>query len=278
MAVEEILRNIEACNCVDANGVRVDRWHPDVIAAVNYREFFYRDMPDERLYIPLRVKPFKFWHRTDSMYFQFAENERRKQHEAACVDASKRNLPPPAPLTYRSNKELESYSSLSELLFALHWRWSEDPQAESRGVLLLSQSGAGKTAACWKAFYDCLFAAGANAVNGTSSQPDLRQYLPCWLSLNYVPKSGTQKQAMLELLARTAGILKPTDQIYSRIERYLRTGPPLLLFADLNAAPADARQQFATLFAQFRKNSESTATGWSLPTVRLMLRKAPCAN
>ncbi|MCA9042241.1 MAG: hypothetical protein KDA65_17950 [Planctomycetaceae bacterium] len=247
LAVEEILRNIEACNCVDANGVRVDRWHPDVIAAVNYREFFYRDMPDERIYIPLRVSPAGNLHLTDSLTFNryHAEYvERASAYRARHQDSEGTKIPFPPP----QDEEFDSYPDLSVLIYELNRRWQEAPNTEQRGILLLSQSGAGKTSACWKAFYDCLYDITGDRV----SFPMLSGFLPSWLSLDVVSEDVDPVEMVLDQIAITA-TGSTSKRLRNKISRYLKTGPPLLMFADLNPVSEKRQLPLAHAFSGFQK-------------------------
>jgi hypothetical protein len=121
-------------------------------------------------------------------------------------------------------------AELTDLLARLRQR----PAGVPPGVLLRTRSGAGKTVAGRKAFWDCLHGAA----------PPLAGYLPCWLGPvvpgpEHFPVRAGPEAAVLGLLFRAATVngthaerLRPLG---SRLAPLLQHGPPLLLFVDLNA-------------------------------------------
>ena len=124
------------------------------------------------------------------------------------------------------------------------------PPRGAAGVLLAARSGAGKTAAGIKAFRDCI------VVPRGADQPPLNGRLPVRLSLSSKTPilSAFRSQAVRdlaaakrdagqvdspviveELLLEAAGLDAPLESL----QQWLRYGPPLLLFVDLNAADND---------------------------------------
>lgn len=156
------------------------------------------------------------------------------------------------------------------------------PEPDQSHIVLTTRTGAGKTVACWKAFFDCLFPDPAR-----SNVPMLEHYVPCWLrspadgavdelvdrarrerSLGYVVDS--HKLRLIVLLALASGLIEPAStgkQIAHAVEivrQYLTFGPNLLLFIDLNHVPQTDRVGLASAIAAFHdaNRSDKTAFGW----------------
>src|SRR5262249_52163105 len=131
------------------------------------------------------------------------------------------------------------------------------------GVVLAARSGAGKTIACRKAFLDCLTRPGRPS-------PPLAGWLPCWVGLG-VPLPEVSRLRQLMIQAQTPeeqqhvkdrqgdllqdggvieGLIGPAAELDGpapspRFRQWLRHGPPLLLFIDLNAAAPLDREVIA---------------------------------
>ena len=58
---------------------------------------------------------------------------------------------------------------------------AEPAQAIKRGIVLLARSGSGKTVACRKAFFDCLWP--ARYLQGGEWLEVQLPYIPCWVSV-----------------------------------------------------------------------------------------------
>ena len=171
-------------------------------------EFFENDRPEQRLWMPVRLRP------TGS--------------------------PPSGRL-----------DTLSDLL-------ADFKDRSSAGILLAARTGAGKTLAALKAFRDCFLPvpdyrlavdeAGCRAFR----PPPLAGYLPLWLPVTApVPVVGEMREAVAD--GRDPGKVASTqaDRLLGELmlaaagldacdwrcaKRWVTDGPPLLLFADLNAA------------------------------------------
>ncbi len=172
-------------------------------------EFFGREEPERRLYLPLALQP----------------------HPA---DADQPALP------------REYLTCLTEYLAR--------PPRGAPGVLLAARSGAGKTAAGVKAFRDCVVSARG------ADRPPLADRLPVRLRLSGLsavaatlanlrstadakPDAARRWAGQVdspiiveELLLDAAGLDAPPEVL----RQWLRHGPPLLLFLDLNTAESDA--------------------------------------
>ncbi len=204
-------------------------------AVLNLYDFFYRSTiddrgrrvplpnPDTRLYFPLPVRP--------------VGNPSRRD------------------------------ADLTALLRRLHG-------ADPRGVVLVTGSGAGKTVAARKAFLDCFLPPlEPPDLVGPPRPPPLAGFLPCWLRLNvdtpllrpqreeygrredddaedYRQKRREKARAPIveQLLLAAAGL-----PFTAPIESWLAHGPPLLLFADLNAADAFTRSVVGMALADFQR-------------------------
>ena len=122
-----------------------------------------------------------------------------------------------------------------------------------RGVLLTARSGAGKSTAMLKAYFDCL----------VGRDPQLGGWLPCYLrqlhsSRPPFAKARKDKAAdhemILDLLAEAARLPSPPSA--ERLEQWLRYSPPLLLFLDLNAAADALRLVLAEVIIRFQEHFE----------------------
>ncbi|MEQ8637459.1 NACHT domain-containing protein [Gimesia maris] len=141
---------------------------------------------------------------------------------------------------------------MSELLAAMHKEWQQDHYADQRGVLLISQSGGGKTTSCWKAFYDCLFSTPDDGSQAGKSRPVLNKFTPCWLSLDQsFEAEGKSTDVFQFLLNETEKPADPKEYQHVLI-RYLEQGPPLLIFADLNRVSPDRQDILAQAFKDFQ--------------------------
>ena len=141
-----------------------------------------------------------------------------------------------------------------------------DGAGDRRGVVLTTRSGAGKTVAARKAFFDCIFAPAGSA------RPPLADFLPCWLDLaeplgertalqqrrhDYQQGHGlaalqertTDDTVVLELLRQAS---RWTGALIEQVRDWVRYGPKLLLFADLNAADAPTQAVAARALAWFQ--------------------------
>ncbi|MDA0282181.1 MAG: hypothetical protein O3B86_02395, partial [Planctomycetota bacterium] len=125
-----------------------------------------------------------------------------------------------------------------------------DEQTDTRSVLLVARSGAGKTVAARKAFCDCVVA------DPTLGQPLLAGYLPCWIN---VDGTGTRdatdsrcpRPRLIEhLILRACGVEKQLDA--DALARWLdQPDLKLLLFFDLNAWAEKARDDVASDLIRF---------------------------
>jgi len=146
------------------------------------------------------------------------------------------------------------YPHFTDLLVELR-----DKQA-TQGVLLEACSGAGKTVAQRKAFFDCLRS------DTSGEPPPLEGYVPCVAKLNSElpaikevgdtesPEFKRQLEKLgldpvLQLLAQTAELQVSTNVI----RHWLDAGPPLLLFVDLNAFEEVARHVLAYSLRLFQQ-------------------------
>ena len=148
-----------------------------------------------------------------------------------------------------------------------------DEADDPRGVVLTTRSGAGKTVAARKAFFDCVFAQSLPGdVVGPPQPPPLAGFLPCWLDLAAPLADDTtlgrrrseyqqghdlaalqdrtgNDDVVLELLRHAGGW---TAARLEQVRAWVRYGPKLLLFADLNAADAATRAVAARALAHFQ--------------------------
>lgn len=147
-------------------------------------------------------------------------------------------------------------------------------------IVLTTRTGAGKTVACWKAFYDCLFP----DPRFSPDEPLLKDYVPCWLrtpagtrvddSLRRAfPELLRENETQDELIASLSHLRIPyllalaaslifdqseaseIRQAVYRVQKYLTDGPKLLLFIDLNHVAAEARPGLAHSIAQFHSST-----------------------
>ncbi|MEQ8637465.1 MAG: hypothetical protein RIC33_21615 [Gimesia maris] len=134
------------------------------------------------------------------------------------------------PVPLRNHSELSlRYKELSELLSDL------DQQGISQGIILVGDSGGGKTTALLKAMNDCLFAREHEEV------PLLNGFLPCRLQCDL---EELQPDDVLEqLLLYSARLPYDNYDYIKRVKKYLERGPKLLLLCDLNAVPLKNRNQ-----------------------------------
>jgi hypothetical protein len=151
------------------------------------REFFQRDLPDQRCYLPLSIK---------GAIGKFASLTALLKHLA----------------------DLE----------VIHLN-------AGKGVLLQSPTGTGKTLASLKAFRDCL---SVDIASG--EKPPLAGYLPVWLPVEAeYPEEGTDeeekaaKRLFFQLLLCAAGLTIGPAAL-AHVPGWVKYGPPLLIFVDLN--------------------------------------------
>jgi hypothetical protein len=130
--------------------------------------------------------------------------------------------------------EEQPYADLTTLLTAT--------AKSGRNVLLTARSGAGKSTAMLKAFFDCLEG---------RREPPLGGFLPCYLRrLNTSRKSADHKM-ILRLLAKALRL--PSQPTIRQLKQWLKYSPPLLLFMDLNAAPDELRLPLAEAIIRFQE-------------------------
>ncbi|WP_145362250.1 WD40 repeat domain-containing protein [Stratiformator vulcanicus] len=219
--------------------------------------YFYNDLPGEQLYLPLPLRA----ERSDAGAEQLLKDAK--------------------PHAERVNP------TLSAMLRHL------GETGDTHGVLLLSRSGAGKTVACRRAFFDCFPIPEQLGVRSerVGQLPELAGYLPCWAEvgaklsrLDQLVEScnsgGDRKwhnviddtlerinngDWILELIAQTSGRGKDQTSGWSteqkelirwRLKRWLTTagGPKLLLFVDLNSADSTRRQLLAKVIRLFQRD------------------------
>lgn len=111
------------------------------------------------------------------------------------------------------------------------------------GVVLMTRSGAGKTVAARAAFRDCV-------VGG--EQARLGGLLPCWLPPGPLQPWPDPKEAcgpVFELIHQASEI----GEGRIGLPEWLRVGPPLLLFVDLNAFMPEERQTLARSLVAYRQ-------------------------
>jgi WD40 repeat protein len=131
--------------------------------------------------------------------------------------------------------ERDDYKDLTHLLCST--------SKSRRSVLLTARSGAGKSTAMLKAFFDCL----------VGRDPLLGGYLPCYL--RSFGKAREEKSAghevILNLLAE-ASRLQPCPSS-KQVEAWLNSSPSLLLFMDLNTADDDLRRVLREAIVRFQE-------------------------
>ena len=143
------------------------------------------------------------------------------------------------PVRVRSLSEIgKEYADLTDLLCAT--------KTSRRGVLLTARSGAGKSTAMLKAYFDCL----------VGRDPRLGGRLPCYLRQLHSAreKKEANYQVILDLLADAARL--PSRPSVEQIEQWLCYSPPLLLFLDLNAADDDLRRLLREAIIRFSEHFE----------------------
>lgn len=105
------------------------------------------------------------------------------------------------------------------------------------GVLLSARSGAGKTIAAFKAFFDCF------TIPQDGTEPALAGYLPCWMQLD----TEAPHASIAQIIVRSFGYADDGG------DDWLRLCPPLLLFLDLNVASTKVRVRLAEDLCRFQK-------------------------
>ena len=153
--------------------------------------------------------------------------------DTACLPVEVQHVPHQPEHTYRD---------LTTLIQQL------DEQADTRSVLLVARSGAGKTVAARKAFCDCVVA------DPTLGQPLLAGYLPCWINVDGTgtrDATGSRCPRLIEhLILRACGVEKQLDA--DALARWLdQPDLKLLLFFDLNAWAEQARDDVAGDLVRF---------------------------
>lgn len=160
------------------------------------------------------------------------------------------------------------FDDLSHLLAELSNRSMKLAGRRGYGVLLRSRSGAGKTVACWRAWFDCL---EVDSLNSRESKPMLDGSVPCWIR-GVNPAELRQLKSycassidlVFLLLARAAGMLADhnpiTTRVYGgsitgllqRIREFCAYGPRLLIFVDLNHFDSGVRWDLARGLREFQ--------------------------
>lgn len=130
-------------------------------------------------------------------------------------------------------------------------RWLCD-ESSRPGVLLRARAGAGKSLAARRAFFDCLTPRDLAAGDTEEAEPRLFGYLPCWLNLEkvYSALDGAIRpdRTVTQLLLDTA---KMTANSIALVEAWLRAGPSLLIFVEMNAVHARYRSELAARVRAF---------------------------
>jgi hypothetical protein len=236
----------------------LDPTDPRVFGLVNRRQFFYRNLPEERLYVPVLVRV------AEGFTPHYTDEVTRQQRMSEDDQARKERWDHHLPFVPRCrDPSFTSYGELSDLIKSMHQRLNETALPDRRGVVLLSPSGAGNTVACWKAFYDCLYSTPRDVNGREKPNPSLSYlagFLPCWVLLEGALEGADGIHWALVLLLRTAGLAKPNeipgvdDGRIRLLSQWLRHGPRVLLFADLaTVARQQDRLQLAKAFVWFQK-------------------------
>jgi len=215
-------------------------------ACLTIRDFFYRGLPEDSLYIPVPVLP--LGDEVGGLPARYFAKRRPKDQGVPIFD-----------LTYA--------------LDAL--RECDIPG----GIYLRSRSGAGKTVAGLAALCDCFFGPGPQGVQ-THDGPRLAGFLPCRLRTGNVFKgvrdrfarfkSDKKRQSWFDKQVRAAGSGFIEDMLLatadwtgegrkSSLQEWLKAGPPLLIFVDLNAMGEVERRLTAASLVKFQE--ESAAAG-----------------
>lgn len=239
LAIEELLQEIDVRDPAARAEPEVRRW-------LSRRQFFYRTYPDQRLYIPVRLRVADGFtpHATDVEQYRLNQ----WQHAQECRQAFREKQKPPT----RTSFDLSCYPELSDLILAMHRRLNDPREPDRRGIVLLSRSGAGKTLACRKSFYDCFYATPDDEAVG-QPQARLAGFLPCWVSLAGKLSEIPEKDLIESLVVRTAQSGAATPVSVKAVRALLTCGPPLLLFFDLNAAAAAAQDLVARALVAFQQ-------------------------
>ena len=170
------------------------------------------------------------------------------------------------------------------------------PPPDMSHIVLTTRTGAGKTVACWKAFYDCLFPDPSRS----PEEPLLKDYVPCWLrspsgrlvdeklarafpELQSGGETAVSLVASLAhvripyLLALAAGLIADDSDgaqvryAIGRVRKYLTYGPKLLLFIDLNHVATEARPGLVRSIAEFHSPTSSLDPALSWQRHRLVI-------
>jgi hypothetical protein len=123
-------------------------------------------------------------------------------------------------------------------------------KADERSILLASRSGAGKTVACKAALFECLVTADPQQL------PRLSGFLPCMLRRLDGP-NVTVANALLRTAFADRGVTTSPQMLAS----WLRVGPPLLLFVDLNAVNPKVRPAVVESLIGFLQNDDHRRVG-----------------
>jgi len=146
------------------------------------------------------------------------------------------------PVRVRSlSEDGKDYADLTDLLCST----TETP----RSVLLTARSGAGKSTAMLKAFFDCL----------VGRDPALGGCLPCYLRQLHSSRDAFSDarggksvghEVILDLLAEASRLPSASA---AQLKQWLTCSPPLLLFLDLNATGDDLRPVLAKGIVRFQE-------------------------
>ena len=153
-------------------------------------------------------------------------------------------------------------------------------EGEPPGIVLIARSGAGKTAAAFKAFFDCLEPELVEIPDSggktSSGSPALAGYMPCWTTidpdvpaikdaLKHHSADAVGSEVVEQLIARAYTVvtgLGPDDAARwaNVVHAWLNTpaAPKLLAFFDLNAASASIRQIVAQALVTFQRTYGQT--------------------
>ena len=169
----------------------------------------------------------------------------------------------------------ESLASLSDLL-------AYQRERSPRGILLTARTGAGKTLAAFKAFRDCF--RPVRDLGGAVLPPPLAGCLPLRLPVtadvpvvremrNDVADKRPREQVaqdhaprlLRELMLHAARL---PESGWEAVDHWVTHGPPLLLFADLNAADDLVRLSLAHALGQWQVQFGSDAQHRVVATYR----------
>ncbi|QDS97204.1 NACHT domain-containing protein [Adhaeretor mobilis] len=124
--------------------------------------------------------------------------------------------------------------------------------SENQGqhLVLRATSGAGKTIATRRAFFDCFY--------GVVGEPSLPGFSPCNLdvpplleTLSVDLQSNDPPDDIVLQLLLTQARIAVTASTLRAMQRWLQFGPRLLIFVDLNRLPEAARRRLARSLASF---------------------------